>query len=155
MWGSLVPVARRLRTHLSAWRQISGCRCQQGACRCRAPGSHHSQRASGRAGTGCCGRSAAERRKVVAGPAQSQLHHHCSSRTSSSPGARAAASLQGAGEAGAQGSASRGSSLLVLAGSTLIWPPFTTQPPVPLLFCCGALTPAEWHLAQHHPALRG
>lgn len=57
------------------------------------------------------------------GSAQPQLHHHCSSRTSSSPGARAAASLQGTGEAGAQGRASRGSSILVLAGSTLSWPP--------------------------------
>lgn len=86
MWGSLVPVAKGLRTYLSAWRRISGCRRQQAACRCRAPGSHHSQRASGRAGTGCCGRSAAGRGKVVAampvaatpspGPAQSQLHQH-------------------------------------------------------------------------------
>lgn len=107
-WGSLVPVARRLRTHLSAWRQISGCRCQQAACRCRAPGSHHSQRASGRAGTGCCGRSAAERRKVVAAvPVAARTSpvtaapSLSSGKISSSPGSRAAAaSLQGAGAQG-------------------------------------------------------
>lgn len=118
-WGSLVPVARRLRTHLSAWRQISGCRCQQAACRCRAPGSHHSQRASGRAGTGCCGRSAAERRKVVAAvPVAARTSpvtaaaSLCSSKISNSPGSRAAASLQGTGGARAQG---------VLAGAIHYW----------------------------------
>lgn len=63
-----IPGARcqEMRTHLSAWRQISGGRWQQAACRCRAPGSHCSQRASGRAGTGCWGRSAAGRREVMA-----------------------------------------------------------------------------------------
>lgn len=149
-WGSLVPVARSLRTHLSAWRQISGCRCQQAACRCRAPGSRHSQRASGRAGTGCCGRSAAGRRKEVAAmPVAARTSpvtaaaSLCSSKISSSTGSRAAASLQGAGEAGAQGSASRGSSLLVLAGSTLSWPPEPQHiPPVPLLFCSGGTRPS-------------
>jgi len=58
--GSPVPAAGGLTTYPSAWRQLSGCRYPRVACRCRAPGSRRSQRASGRAGTGCRGRSAAE-----------------------------------------------------------------------------------------------
>lgn len=52
--------------YLSAWRWLSGRRYQQAACRCRAPGSHRSQRASGRAGNGCHGRSATEGGREVA-----------------------------------------------------------------------------------------
>lgn len=89
VWGSLVPADRGLATYLSAWRRLSGRRCRQAACRCRAPGSRRSQRASGRSGTGCRGRSATGGGREVAAvpasslaqpwpgtPSQSQPCHH-------------------------------------------------------------------------------